>query len=71
MNKYQWLAFTSGFFLLGTVFATWTALTGFGQPDTVIWAIGRIYSIVTWVAYGLAGICFFCGLLEGYAKGKR
>jgi len=71
MNRYQWYASAGILFLMATVFGNWTALTGFGPPDTVTWAVGRAYSMATWFCYGLSGICVLCGKLEGFERKKH
>jgi len=70
MNKYQWFICAIIFFLLAMVFANWSSIVsgGFQDVGTIIWAIGRVYAIVTWFCFALAGICFFCGLLEKEKK---
>ena len=71
MNRQQWFVCAGMFFMLAMVLANWSGVTGFAQPDTVTWAIGRIYAIATWFCFGLAGICFLCGLLEGFEMRKN
>ena len=61
MNQYQWATWSIGFLFLGAVLQLFVVPFDGGS---IVWAVGRIYALATWVSLTLFAVCMVCSRLQ-------